>query len=263
MDKILEMLGIDKLDEAKINELKALLEAIIETKANELLEGKIEEEKVKLVEEMEVKFDTYKEDITSKFSNFIDDILEEELVLPENVLEFAKLGEEYKPLIESFKTKLAIDAGVLDEEVKSILKEAKDEIVKLQSEKDELTSTKLTLEVENAKVTNENYLLTKCEGLTPSQKKKVMSVLEGASKEDVDKKFDVVIKLNEETDKFETKECPDCGIDVKETLMECPECGYKWEEDKKSDDANENKKTDENKNDPKAAWLKMINEGRF
>ena len=264
MDKILEMLGITKLDEEKQAELKAMLEAIIASKANELLEPLAKEQKEKLVEEMEVKFESYKDDITSKFSNFLDDILEEELVLPANVVEYARLGEEYKPLIESFKTKLAIDANVLDEEVKSILKEAKDEIVKLQSEKDEVTATKLTLEVKNNKLVNENYLLSKCDGLSPNQRKNIMTILEGATIAEIDNKFAVLVKLNEEEEAFKTKVCPECGIDVKEDVMVCPECGYKWTEDKKNESITDTKTKDVKESlDPRTAWLKMINERKI
>lgn len=262
MDKIFEMLGIEKLDEDKQAKLKDELETIILAKAQDKVDELVKVEKEKIVEEMETKFESYKEEITSKFSNFVDDILDEELVIPQNVLEYAKLGEEYKPLIESFKVKLAIDEDVLDKEVKNILKEAKDEIIKLTTEKDELVSEKLNLELENEKIVNENYLLTKCDGLTPKQKTKIMSILEGASKEEIDKKFDVLVKLNETTENFKTKECPECGAEVDEKLDTCPECEYSFVE-KKSDDEKDKEFKAVDENNPKAIWLKMINERKF
>lgn len=266
------MLGITKLDEETQKKLINELETIIAAKAAEKAAELLVTEKEKLVSEMETKFDNYKEDITSKFSNFLDDILNEELVIPQNVLEFAKLGEEYKPLIESFKVKLAIDEGVLDNEVKSLLKEAKDEIIKLTEEKDKLTAVKLDYEVKNAKITNENYLLNKCEGLTVKQKSKVFAVLEGAGKEEIDKKFDILLKLNESTEEFETKECPECGIEVKEDATICPECEYEFgAKDKKDENGikesnkkkveKDTKKIDEA--NPRAAWIKMLNEKKI
>lgn len=275
MDKILEMLGINKLDEEDQEKLKEKLDTIIEAKAVEVANGEMKE---KMVEEMETKFEAYKEDVTSKFSNFLDDILEEELVLPENVMEYARIGEEYAPLIESFKAKLAIDEGILDDEIKDILKEARDEIITITEEKDEFTSKNLDLELNNEQLTNENYLLKKCDGLTLEQKKKVTSVLEGASKEEIDKKFDVIVSLNEKDDKFATKECPECGAENKKDAKECKECGAKFEE--QDDDGDYDKNNDKkkvkkesitdtkdkkslNENSPKSIWLKVLKEGRI
>ncbi|NIQ07682.1 MAG: hypothetical protein GWO20_18795, partial [Candidatus Korarchaeota archaeon] len=108
------------------------LTTIIDTKANEIAESKVEEalvsEKEKLVEEFEEKFEDYKEDVTSKFSNFVDGILEEEMVIPEKIVRYARLGELYEDLIDQFKVRLAIDEGLLDAEVKGMLGEAKEEI---------------------------------------------------------------------------------------------------------------------------------------
>lgn len=276
MDKIFEMLGIDKLDEEKQEKLKTELETIIESKAAEKSVDVVKEEKEKLVVEFEEKFETYKDDVTSKFSNFLDDILDEEMVIPEQLVEYARIGEEYHSLIESFKTKLAIDEGVLDKETKNLLKESRDEIIKLQEEKDELISTNLEYKNENEKLANDNYLQKKCEGLLESQRKKIMIVLEGASIEDIDKKFDTLVKLHEEDDDKEPEmmECPECGEDIEKGSKKCPECGAelvkeegkdkKKKKESKSqvdDKDDDDKKIDENS--PKAAWLKIINENRY
>jgi len=278
MDKILEMLGITKLDEADQEKLKTELEAIIESKATEKSKEMEDDIKEKVVEEMETKFDNYKEDITAKFSNFLDDLLEEELVLPENILEYARLGEEYQPLIENFKTKLAIDEGILDNEVKGILKEAKNEIVELTSKNDEMVSENLDNKSKLEKVMTENYLLKKCDGLTPKQKEKVFNILEGASKEDIDKKFDILVKINEEDDEFETKECPECGTENPEDATKCKECGTPFDKKKKDDDDDDKDKDDKKKNEsktyidenktldesnPKSLWLKVLREKTF
>jgi len=280
MDRILEMLGIKKLDESDQEKLKTELEAIIESKATEKSKEMEDDIKEKVVEEMETKFDNYKEDITAKFSNFLDDLLAEELVLPENILEYARLGEEYQPLIENFKTKLAIDEGILDNEVKGILKEAKNEIVELTSKNDEMVSENLDNKSKLEKVMTENYLLKKCDGLTPKQKEKVFNILEGASKEDIDKKFDILVKINEEDDEFETKECPECGTENPEDATKCKECGTPFDKKKKDDDDDDDDKDkddkkknesktyiDENKildeSNPKSLWLKVLREKTF
>jgi len=198
IEKVLEMLGVEKIDESKQTEIKDTLSTIIEARATELAKGKVDEslkvEKEKLVEEFEKKFDTYKDDVTSKFSNFVDSILEEEMVIPEKIVKYARLGELYEDLIEQFKVRLAIDEGLLDTEVKGILKEAKEEILSLRKEVNELTGTKLELEKDARDLATNIYLRKKCDGMTESQKTAVMGILEGASKADIDKKFNVIVE---------------------------------------------------------------------
>jgi len=248
MEKIYELLNIEKLDEAKQEELKTVIETLIESKVAEKVQVKLDEgletAKTEMVEQLEEKFDNYKEDLVTKFSNFVDDILAEELVLPENVVEYARLGEQYQELIEQFKVKLAIDEGVLDDEVKGLLKEAKEKIVELQKEKDSLIAEKLDLEVNNEKMSNSQYLMEKCEGLTDPQTKHISLVLEGADKEEIDKKFDILlkalnVKVDEKEEKFETIDCPECGEEIKAGLSECPECGAKLDKKDESDDDND------------------------
>ncbi len=213
--KVLEMLGVDKLDESKQTEVQETLTTIIEAKAQEVAATKVEEglvtEKEKLVEEFETKFEDYKEDVTSKFSNFVDSILEEEMVIPEKIVRYARLGELYEDLIDQFKVRLAIDEGLLNDEVKGILKEAKDEITTLRGDVNELTGTKLQLEQDAKEMATHIFLRKKCDGLTESQKTSVLNIFEGSSQDNIEQKFDVVVesistKINEdETTETETE----------------------------------------------------------
>ena len=225
-EKVLEMLGVDKIDEAKQTEIQEVLNTIIETKATEIAAGKVEEslneEKEKLVEEFEKKFEDYKEDVTSKFSNFVDSILEEEMVIPEKIVKYARLGELYEDLIDQFKVRLAIDEGLLDAEVKGMLGEAKEEIVKLRGDVNELTGTNLTLEKDARDLATHVYLRKKCDGLTESQKTSVMGILEGSSKEDIDKKLieakTELIKLNSQVATGTTIKSPGQIKQLKKTI---------------------------------------------
>ena len=200
MDKILELLGINKLDESTQTELKEKLQDIIEVKAKELSETSLEEQKTKILEEYEAKFDEYKDDITSKFSNFVDSVLEEEMTIPEEVMEYAKKGQLYNDLIEQFKIRLGVDQGLLDEEVKSLLKEAKEEIVKLRGDMDKQIAENLEVRKDAQELAATVYLYQKCEGLTEAQRQHVFTVLEGIfDKAEIDRKFDIL----KESDRFE------------------------------------------------------------
>jgi len=230
MDKLLELLGVAKLDESIQEEVKTKLQDIIEVKAKELSEDKITETKEKLVEDYEAKFDEYKEEITSKFSNFVDSVLDEEMVIPEKILEYAKKGELYDELIEQFKVRLALDEGMLDDEVKGLLKEAKEEIISLRGQMDEITAKGLDNELENQKMAAELHLRKKTDGLTESQKEHIIEMLgDILDIDEIDRKFELVLetskkKVKEEEDKEDDKEEDDKEEDDKE------------EDDKEEDD---------------------------
>jgi predicted RNA-binding Zn-ribbon protein involved in translation (DUF1610 family) len=286
MDKIFEILGIERLDEAKQVELKDTLKTVIDIKATEIAESKVQEllddAKTKLKEEYEAKFDEYRDSLTSKFSNFVDSVLDEEMIIPENVIKFARQGELYHELIEQFKTRLAIDEGMISAEVRAMLKEAKSEIESLREKLDEAKGVTLTLEKDASEMAAQLYVREKCDGLTESQKKQVISLIgEEVVKENIDKKFDVIIKTiglikessdddNTDDEKFEMK-CEDCGksVLVKEKIneMDCPECGSTIKsgetvkEGKTVVDEDDKKKLNEGKSPwetYKGIWLKSI-----
>jgi len=257
MDKIFEMLGVEKLDESKQAELKETLRTVIELKAQEIAESKVdelvEEKKNELVEQYEEKFEMYKDSITSKFSNFVDNVLDEEMAIPDKVLKYAKLGELYHDLIEQFKVRLAIDEGVISDEIKGLLKEAREEITSLREKLDENTGKVLELEADASEMAAQLYIRQKCDGLTESQKNKVIALIgDEIVKENIDAKFDTIMEslnlLSEGDNKDDDNDgdasgdndddgdgdgvfeavCSECGNTetVKEDDdMTCPECG--------------------------------------
>jgi len=193
MDKILELLGADKLNEDTQAQLKDKLSAIIEIEAKKQLESSLDEEKTRLVEEYEAKFETYKSEITGKFSNFVDTVLEDELDIPDQIQEFAKKGQLYNDLIEQFKVRIGVDQGLLDEEVKGLLKEAKDEILDLRGNADSAIAKELELKEDAQNMAAELYLYKKCEGLTESQRKQVFDILGGVTDtSEIDNKFQII-----------------------------------------------------------------------
>lgn len=188
------------LEEARdeITRLRKITKDEIEVKAKEFY---LSELKQQLIEEYEGKFDEYKVDITGKFSNFVDSVLQKELVIPEDIQEFAKKGQLYHDLIEQFKVRLGVDQGLLDEETKSLLKDARDEIVKLRENQDQSIGENLALRSDAQELAASVYLYKKCEDLTKEQTAYVFSILEGITdRDEIDRKFDI-IKESERFDK--------------------------------------------------------------
>jgi hypothetical protein len=279
---ILAMLKTDLLTEEQQAEIKQSIEDIIDLKVQDKLNEMIESEKETLIELYEEKFETYKQDITSKFSDFVDTVLEEEMVIPEELKEFARKGELYNDLIEEFKVRIGIDEGVMEDEVRDLLKEAKEEIVKLRDELNISLGEVLETKSDAKKLAAEIYKREKCDGLTESQRKQVMSLLEGVDDtKDIDRKFDVIVNhyLNEGDDK-ETDDsttscvCPECDktYNVKGAcnMNECDECGGKLKEkvaeahaEVKTEKIEETTHNDNPFDDYKKTVVKVLKENKF
>jgi len=239
MEKLLEMLGIQKLDEKEQEAVKDKLETLIDLKAKEAVDEMLTTEKDKLIEQYEEKFDAYKEDITSKFSNFVDEILDEQMTIPDKVLEFARKGELYSDLIEQFKVRLGVDEGLLDEEVKALLKEAKAEIQNLRSQLDESIADKLEVKGDAQELASELYIRKKSDGLTVEQATHVMQMLEGVKdRNEIDRKFEVIV---EAYSKKNDDDEDDDGDDDDKKKKKAPFDKKK----KKDDDEDDDKKKDE------------------
>ena len=191
--KILELLGANKLEENTQGDLKEKLQTVIEVEAKKLSDASLTEAKEILIEDYEKKFDEYKDDITSKFSNFVDGVFEEELTIPDKVLEYAKKGELYNDLIEQFKVRLGVDQGLLDEEIKSLLKEAKEEIIKLRTSQDKSIAENLEVKQDAQELAAQVYLYQKCKGLTESQRKQIFDIIgDVTNRAEIDRKFKVI-----------------------------------------------------------------------
>jgi len=277
MDKLLEMLGANKLNEEDQSQVKERLETLIEVKAQELSEGKLQEAKEQLVESYENKFEEYKEDITSKFSNFVDSVLEEEMTIPDKVLEFAKKGELYHDLIEQFKVRLSVDEGLLDEEVKGLLKEAKQEILKLRKDLDESIAKNLETVSDAQELAAELYLRRKCDGLTEGQKKRVLEMLSGIKdRDEIDRKFDIVletyVKEEDEEEEDDDKKKMKKKDDDEEEEMDEEEDKDKEEEEDEDEEEEEEEEMEEGKKgltedspfkEAVKMYRKVLREGKF
>lgn len=240
MEKLLEMLGVQKLDEKEQEAIKEKLETLIELKAKEAVDEKLQTEKESLIEQYEEKFDAYKEDITSKFSNFVDEILESEMIIPDKVLEYARKGELYADLIEQFKVRLGVDEGLLDEEVKALLKEAKAEIVNLRTQLDGSISDKLEVTGDAQDLAAELYVRKRCDGLTVEQSTHVFQMLEGVKdRNEIDRKFDVIVEAYKESDEDDDEDEDD--DDKKKKKKKGKPFGKKDDDEDKKDESSKGK----------------------
>lgn len=240
---IKKILGIETLNEEQQKLVEEKILMLVDVKVKERVDEEVTKEKSRLASEYETKFDEYKTEITSKFSDFIDSILDEELEIPETVLEFARKGEMYADLIEDFRKRLAIDEGVLTDDVKALLKEAKDELVRQKDEINSLVGKNMELTKDAKEMAADLYLHKKCEGLTEDKRQKVFGIIGGTvDKKEIDKKFDFVLehvikedstedaKIDADTETIaNTTLCKECGESIvtegENPAKTCPKCG--------------------------------------
>lgn len=280
LEKVYEILQINQLDESQQEDIKSKIDEVVEMKAKEIAKDtskKVNEEiKEELQEEYEKKFEDYKNDITSKFSNFLDEVLEQELQIPEKVYEYAKKGELYYDVMEQLKSRMAIEEGVLDDEVKGILKEAKEEITDLKKQVNKEKQNRMELQEDAKDMATDIYLRKKCDGLPEKKKEKMMNLLEDAKTiEEIDRKFDLMFETIKSSDMVTEKKmyCKECGteVDVDEESEEqsCPECSGNLTTKKEEstsrgrenvlvEDKLKNKDTQSKKGTLSEAWLDLI-----
>ena len=191
------------IDQSILTELESfvteLVEARVHDKAAQLIaeatKPVIDEAREELIGEYEQKFEEYKDNISSSFSNFVDTILDEELEIPVEIQEWAQKGQRYSDLIEEIRTRVAVDEGLVEVEANELIGEAKDEIISLQDQLNRTISENFTIKRDAEAMATALYLRTKCDGLTESQKSRIMPLLEDERDASViDKKFDFIVE---------------------------------------------------------------------
>ena len=284
--KILEMFKVNEetglLSEEAQSDLENYLSEVVELKAldkakeiaKHAVEPIIAEAKDELINEYEDKFEEYKDVTMGRFSDFLDTFIDESIELPDEIVEYARVGQLYADLIEQFKIRLGIDEGAIDTEARNLLKEAKDEIISLRGSLNEKEGAILELSKDAREMATQLYIRKKCDGLTESQKNRVVNLLEGITdKRKIDEKFSFIVEnlfVNEDDDnnnvddkKVSDKKadekvciCPECGRETSVTegaceLYKCPDCeDVKLTEKKneKVEDKKQDDKVDEQSN---------------
>lgn len=255
------------LDESIVQELQQLVNEIVDTKVDivaaqkvkDALDPTIEEAKQQLANDYMNKFEDYKLDTATKFSNFCDEVFNTELNIPDEIKEWAHKGQRYADLIEQIRARVIVDEGGVNAEVAATLQEARDEITKLRDElnkqisenvsmKDEYTKTLEEAKAKIEELGSHVYISEKCEGLSALNRTKVMNLLKGETDvAKIDERYEFIIKnvinedpgtpLGNEKTPFQQEveqkcKCPSCGKVISITdgngtsceMIKCPDC---------------------------------------
>jgi len=193
MDKLQELLKATGSTEDSIKEIVKLVQETVDLK---LLEGK-EIQEAELKEQFDADYATFTDELVEKLSMFLDETLKEDLVISEEVIKWAKIGKEYNPLLEALKLKIQLDEGALNEEATKKIDEAMAAAASMKEKLDTALADNLKLADKLQKFEIAQAVEGKCAeaALSVDETANVKKLMEGFSKEEVDEKFETVVKF--------------------------------------------------------------------
>jgi len=151
------------------------------------------------IEGIEKDHEQFKDKLSDTTAKTINEILEEDLTIPEKVLEYASKGELYDDLIKQFKIRMSVEEGMIDEPVKKLLKEAKEEIIKLRANIQKAKTSTAMIKEDIKEMDAQIYAYEKIELLeNDNLKKRAKKLTEGTkSKDTIDTILEQIVKEND------------------------------------------------------------------
>jgi len=156
---------------------------------------------IERIEGIEKDHEQFKDKLSDTTARTINEIIEEDLTIPDKVMEFASKGELYDDLIKQFKIRMSVEEGMIDEPVKKLLKESKQEIVRLRDNIRKVKASTSAVKEDLATMSKQLYIQKRLDemqtGNTAKQRVKKI-LLEGdishMSESDIDNKIDLLIE---------------------------------------------------------------------
>jgi uncharacterized protein YsxB (DUF464 family) len=162
------------------------------------VEEKVSEIKTQLEEEYSEKIQSLEENVVDKLDKFLD--LEITSKISDELLESVAINETYAPIIAGIQSLFESKFVSLDSEGTAIVESAKSEAETLKTKLNETMSEKIAMAEKIEKLQTGLLIATKTEGLTESQKDRVMVMLEGKGFDEVSSKIDTVVDIITESE---------------------------------------------------------------
>jgi hypothetical protein len=203
----------DKYD-ALLTETKAEYEDSVKTLSESLTE-KAEAFKTKLqektdavvsaiTEEKDAELAEFKEEIIDKLDKYLD--LEVKKNVPDTYVEAMAQVSVLQPIVEGFKKVMEENYIKFDEENFGLLKDAREEIIKVREELAESTKTSMELNQELSAHKKSVEISKVCEGLTDSQREKAVKLLEDYDADEIVERFSAIRDIIIEADESDSDE---------------------------------------------------------
>jgi hypothetical protein len=174
----------------------------LEDKAEEFCTKEVSERlelaKTALIKEYDGKFEKFENNLVEKLDLFLESEINSNI--SDEMINKIAVNETYRPIVEEIAKIFEEKYVALDTEGYGILKEAKEEIVKLEGEISNTISEKMEVVSENEKLKSAVLFLESVEGLKKTQKEKVLSLIEGKEYKEIKKTIGSIIDLVVEQD---------------------------------------------------------------
>jgi hypothetical protein len=178
---------------AKEKEIKDKYDLLSE----EYCKGKIEEGIATAREQIILEYDEKMVQLSNKADQQLDLFLEQEIIpqVTDQTIGKIALNEALMPIVTGMKTLLESHGISIDTTGSSILKEARDEIVRLTEENDKAIKNQMVLNEQLEASAKFILLQEKIENLKPEQKKRTLQMFESKGFDETEDKIDSFVKF--------------------------------------------------------------------
>jgi hypothetical protein len=224
----------------RVEEKTIELEKKAESFCEQEISKKVEEDKETLIEEYENKMEDLENNMVEKLDQFLTTVINEQ-ISDESINKIA-LNETYEPIVEGIKALFEDKYVALDSDGEKLVKEQKDEVVKLKDENSKLIKEAMELSGLAESGAIKLKISEETDGLTDTQKERVHTLLEGKPFDEVETQIASVIEIVEEREDDSDKETLDESVDSNNSDKDT---GGKELKENKTEEKQEKKKEDD------------------
>lgn len=199
-----EKKALDEKYEEKVAEFKETAIEKLQEMADKFVEKSINEEVSKKTEEIEKKYEDKVQKLEESVLDQLDKFLDMEIStkISDSLLESVAINEAHKPLIAGIFSLFETHLVGLDTDGSKKIDEMESKVKELEGKLNESYNEKLQIHQKVDEMKTALLIASKVDGLTSKQKKRVISMFEGKSYEEVSNKIGTFIEVLEEGDTF-------------------------------------------------------------
>ena len=187
----------------KEEELKTKYDTLAEEYVAKQIDARLDSEKASLVESYDKKLNLLEKKVVSKLDSFLDHVITEQI--SDEAIEKLAINEVTLPVVSKIKSIFAENHIELKSDGEAIIKEATDKSATLEKQLSESIAKNMELEERLEKSATFILMSEKTEGLTATQKQRVVEMFKDKHFNEVEKKIDNFVELIKEGESVVSK----------------------------------------------------------
>jgi len=177
----------------KVEESKKKLDSLAEEYVSKEVASRLETEKAKLVEEYDSKLESLEKKIVSKVDSFIEHVIMEQI--SDASIEKLAINEVFKPVVEGIQKVYSENFIVLESDSSKKINESDKKVKELQTQLSESMAKLMESEERLEKTATFLLISEKCDGLTKTQKERVVSFFKSKAFDEVNENIETVLEM--------------------------------------------------------------------